>query len=173
MAFFLSLARRLGHPHTNSSHHMYASVRCDGNRPKDMLGGMSMIKRLARQNGTLKRVYQIQRREFPSDRRRYNMMDRAYYRRWHYLKYCTQVIKYSIKHGLRFRSPYEDEGRNVQRVHAEGVPVPSFGSGRILSHEMGNMRALDDKLATSRNGIERSQDPGYTADELRAMASKW
>ena len=58
----------------------------------DVIRQYRNLVRLAKQNGTIRRTFQIQRREFPNMRRRYNFEDKTYFKTWSYLKYCTQVV---------------------------------------------------------------------------------
>merc|ERR1719174_2199888 len=106
MALRTSLPR-LGFGPGNSRSMLQPSAHA--RNPQEGIRQFQNIKRLARQNGTLKRTFQIQRREFPCDRRKWNAMDRTYFRKWHHLKYCTQVIKYSITNGLSFINSVEEE----------------------------------------------------------------
>eukprot|EP00928_Gymnodinium_smaydae_P049163 TRINITY_DN32978_c0_g1_i1.p1 TRINITY_DN32978_c0_g1~~TRINITY_DN32978_c0_g1_i1.p1 ORF type:complete len:190 (+),score=30.30 TRINITY_DN32978_c0_g1_i1:63-572(+) len=126
----------------------------------DVSRQMSLIKRIARQQGTLNRVFQIHKREFPKDRRRFNQINRAYFRRWHYLKYCTQVIRYSINKQLRFRTLAEEEAVYTQHEVFEGVPPSLLGSGR-LTHALVQQRQA------------APVDTGFSEDELRNLATSW
>jgi len=49
-------------------------------------------------------------------------MDLAYYKKWHYLKYCTSVIRYSMERGLRLRDDAEEPG--PEKVWADPKESP-------------------------------------------------
>jgi hypothetical protein len=67
-------------------------------------------------------------------------MDKAYFAKWSHLKYCTQVIKYSITNGLSFINPVEQESFRPQGTFVEGVTPETFGSGRLLKHHLEEVR---------------------------------
>mmetsp|Transcript_19408 Transcript_19408/g.43695 ORF Transcript_19408/g.43695 Transcript_19408/m.43695 type:complete len:187 (-) Transcript_19408:36-596(-) len=105
--------------------------------PLDVVRQLNDIKRVQRQNGTLKRVYQLQRREFPGDRRRWDRIDEAYWKKWHYLKYCTNVISYSMERGLRFRGETEEAVPEKVWADAKEAPIvkPSpLASGKLAAY---------------------------------------
>jgi len=56
------------------------------------------------------------------------------------MKYCTQVIKYSITNGLSFINSVEQESFRPKVPWAQGVETDTFGSGRLLRHHLEEVR---------------------------------
>mmetsp|Transcript_81786 Transcript_81786/g.265046 ORF Transcript_81786/g.265046 Transcript_81786/m.265046 type:complete len:173 (-) Transcript_81786:29-547(-) len=171
MALRMAQRRLNGFCAGNARDLMQPSAVVNPNRPNDAIRQLNALKRLARQNGTIKRVFRIQRREFPSDARVKDLLDQVYYRKWHHLKYCTQVVQYSIKRGLRLRDEAEDDAPLCQAPWAEGVPPAALGSGRLHRSERepaeSDQRGLD---SAAKEAAERSYDRGFSQDELRQLA---
>ncbi|CAE7504779.1 unnamed protein product [Symbiodinium natans] len=74
-------------------------------------------------------------REFPTDTRVINRQNQVYFAKWHYMKYCTQVIQYSMRRGLRLRADIEEQGAIAQKQVLENVPISPWGSGRLTQQE--------------------------------------
>mmetsp|Transcript_139717 Transcript_139717/g.434597 ORF Transcript_139717/g.434597 Transcript_139717/m.434597 type:complete len:174 (-) Transcript_139717:80-601(-) len=148
-----------------------AFVRAD--RPNDAVRQLRAIQRIARQNGTLKKVFRIQRREHPCDARTADLMATVYYRKWHHLKYCTQVIKYSVNRGLRLRDEAEAFSSGPQVLWAEGVSPSLLGSGRLQEAELEpqTMRREGAEKAAARRA-KRELDRGYSKEALRSLAEE-
>mmetsp|Transcript_89176 Transcript_89176/g.186348 ORF Transcript_89176/g.186348 Transcript_89176/m.186348 type:complete len:180 (-) Transcript_89176:169-708(-) len=86
-------------------------------KPNDSLRQFRLLQRLAKQNGCLKRVQRIQRRELPCDSRARDLKDKIYFERWHAMKYYTQVIKYSVEKNLDLTDPVEDSLPKTEVPH--------------------------------------------------------
>eukprot|EP00929_Paragymnodinium_shiwhaense_P049558 TRINITY_DN24994_c0_g1_i1.p2 TRINITY_DN24994_c0_g1~~TRINITY_DN24994_c0_g1_i1.p2 ORF type:complete len:187 (-),score=30.17 TRINITY_DN24994_c0_g1_i1:80-640(-) len=179
MALRASL-RRLGYgpglPRDCLAPHVYV----DNSKTNDVIRQFQFIKRMAKQNGTLKRVFQLQRRELPSDRRRYNMMDRNYFKRWHFMKYCTQMINFGIRRGLRFRSDADSDHTNVPRTPFEGLPYPTAGSARLTRAQFADIEGVNARVLEAwRHQTRASEDgrvdpdPALSLDELRRKVPQW
>ena len=79
------------------------------------------IVKFARINGIMKEQYFSTRfREKDVWRRNRLLGESAYFKKWSYIKYCCQLIKYSVKNNLTLGLPFEptDEMRHVVK---EGV----------------------------------------------------
>lgn len=77
------------------------------------LGALRDVHRWGRQTGAHKISLLSQTYEKPTIRRNRIAEERAYYAKWFYLKYATEVIKYSFKNHLLLAPPFdmEDEQR--------------------------------------------------------------
>ncbi|CAE7192435.1 unnamed protein product [Symbiodinium sp. CCMP2456] len=111
------------------------SAVVDADRPNDVIRQFNALKRLARQNGDIQRAARTVRREFPTDTRVINRQNQVYFAKWHYMKYCTQVIQYSMRKELRLRADIEEQGSIAQKQVLGNVPPPAWGSGRFSSEE--------------------------------------
>ncbi len=56
---------------------------------------------MARRSGVLKKTYLSTFYELPTWRRTREKSERAHFSRWHYLKYCTQLLQYGLKYAQR------------------------------------------------------------------------
>ena len=66
------------------------------------------IVKFARINGIMKEQYFSTRfREKDVWRRNRILGESAYFKKWHYVKYCCQLIKYATKHDLTFGLPFD------------------------------------------------------------------
>ena len=66
------------------------------------------IVKFARINGIMKDQYFTTRyREKDVWRRNRLLGESAYFKKWHYIKYCCQLIKYATKNELTFGLPYD------------------------------------------------------------------
>eukprot|EP00930_Biecheleria_cincta_P047784 TRINITY_DN33197_c0_g1_i1.p1 TRINITY_DN33197_c0_g1~~TRINITY_DN33197_c0_g1_i1.p1 ORF type:complete len:210 (-),score=31.68 TRINITY_DN33197_c0_g1_i1:53-628(-) len=141
-------------------------------RPNDAIRQLGVLKRLARQNGTVQRTFRTMRREFPTDSRTTDLTNQVYFRKWHHLKYCTQMIQYSIRRGLRLRDEIEEEASMTQKPWAENVSTSFLGSGRLHKDDANHgkldaelVKKAGDKVAAQKN------DAGFKIDELRKLAA--
>ena len=66
------------------------------------------IVKFARINGIMKEQYFSTRfREKDVWRRNRILGESAYFKKWHYIKYCCQLIKYATKNELTFGLPFD------------------------------------------------------------------
>mmetsp|Transcript_65371 Transcript_65371/g.115987 ORF Transcript_65371/g.115987 Transcript_65371/m.115987 type:complete len:186 (-) Transcript_65371:35-592(-) len=176
MAFFASLPRLAGPLRSRARDLMEPSAIINPKKPNDASRQLNVLRRMARQNGTLKRVFRTQRREFPTDTRKTNLMDQVYFRKWHHLKYCTQMIQYSIRHGHRLRDDMEAEAGLAQKPWADNVKTSMLGSGRLRDDEIEQtLKGNTDKEsleASSSKKASASNDAGLDPKELRREYDK-
>jgi len=111
------------------------SAVVNADRPNDVIRQFNALKRMARQNGAIQKAARTVRREFPTNTRQTNRMNQVYYAKWHYMKYCTQVIQYSMRKGLRLRADIEDESSIAQKQLLGNVRPSPLGSGRFRENE--------------------------------------
>jgi len=99
-------------------------------------------------------------------------IETKYYARWHFIKYCTQVARYALRHNLRFGKPLsrEDEMRPLLTTPS-GVPSleDAHKRKRFLDDKrdelLGEISAMDTEVdATSEAVRQMSAD-----DILRVM----
>ena len=62
---------------------------------------MKIMQNLAKRSGVLKKTFLSSFYELPNWRRNREKAERAHFSRWHYLKYCTQVLQYGLKYAQR------------------------------------------------------------------------
>ncbi|CAE7253615.1 unnamed protein product [Symbiodinium necroappetens] len=103
------------------------SAVVDADRPNDVIRQFNALKRMARQNGDIQKAARTVRREFPTDTRVINRQNQVYFAKWHYMKYCTQVIQYSMRKELRLRVDIEEQGSIAQKQVLGNVPPPAWG----------------------------------------------
>jgi hypothetical protein len=85
------------------------------------------VVKFARINGIMKDQYFTTRyREKDVWRRNRLLGESAYFKKWHYMKYCCQLIKHAVKNKLTFGVPFDpsDECR---------LPVPAATEGADLA----------------------------------------
>eukprot|EP00811_Abedinium_folium_P006640 NODE_16119_length_1011_cov_5.608597.p1 GENE.NODE_16119_length_1011_cov_5.608597~~NODE_16119_length_1011_cov_5.608597.p1 ORF type:complete len:203 (-),score=55.98 NODE_16119_length_1011_cov_5.608597:173-781(-) len=138
------------------------------------LAAFAQIKRLARQNGSMMRTYHLSRRELPNITRRRQLLERVYYKRWHHLKYCTQVIRYSVKRGLPMQMPGSEMTMPTVRF-AEGVEPPVQGTGRLHKEDFATLDERELLSAMHREEYwepskDGDNDVGFSEDQLRKIA---
>ncbi|PFH38131.1 hypothetical protein BESB_004720 [Besnoitia besnoiti] len=68
---------------------------------------LSDVQRWGRRNNVHKLTLLVQTYEKPCVKRTRIAEEKAYYPRWFYLRYCAEVIKYSLKHHLRLGAPLD------------------------------------------------------------------
>ncbi|CAE8627898.1 unnamed protein product [Polarella glacialis] len=170
----IASALRLGPLRSRARDLLEPSAIPNPKKPNDAVRQLHMIRRLAKQNGTLQRVFRTQRREFPTDTRKTDLHNQVYFRKWHHLKYCTQMIQYSDRNGLRLRDDVESESACAQKPWAENLKTPFQGSGRLREDELGdaNKGGLDrdsvDRAGTWREN--RAVDKGFSREQLLKLA---
>ncbi len=62
---------------------------------------LKILHNVARKTGVSKRTYLASFYELPTLRRARERSERAHFSRWHYLKYCTQILQYGLKYTQR------------------------------------------------------------------------
>ena len=60
-----------------------------------------ILQTIARRTGVSKKTYLASFYELPTLRRARERSERAHFSRWHYLKYCTQMLQYGLKYAQR------------------------------------------------------------------------
>ena len=53
----------------------------------------------------------------------------AYFKKWHYVKYCCQLIKHATKHDLTFGLPFD--ATHEMRVPETGDRTPRYESVKV------------------------------------------
>jgi len=163
-------ATRFGKPFPVARDLWQPSTRIRTDAPNDSIRQLRAITRMARQQSILSKSFRFQTREFPADRRNINKKERIYYNRWHHLKYCTQVIRYSLKHQLRFRSIEEDKAIPAQAPIGDGIPMPNIELGRLLKDEIDSATKV---MLSHKHVSQRKLDEGHDEEELRSMLPEW
>ncbi|CAK9025300.1 Hypothetical protein (Fragment) [Durusdinium trenchii] len=136
-------------------------------RANDAIRQFNKFRRLARQNGDIQRAARTVRREFPTDTRVINRQNQVYFAKWHYMKYCTQVIQYAIRkklpsgETLRLRLDIEDENAMTQK------PFAPSGLGQV-SPEMA--KAQEQRMDKQQELRETQQ--AYDEQSLREIMGK-
>ena len=85
------------------------------------------VVKFARINGVMKDQYFTTRfREKDVWRRNRLLGESAYFKKWHYLKYCCQLIKHAVKNNLTFGLPFDasDEMRAPLKPAKDVQPLP-------------------------------------------------
>ena len=78
------------------------------------------VVKFARINGVMKDQYFTTRfREKNVWRRNRLLGESAYFKKWHYVKYCCELIKHSTKNGLTFSLPFNE----TDEMRAPAHPV--------------------------------------------------
>ena len=114
----LSHARLRGGGWSSGRSHKYTevskSVSCD-KRPVTVLED---LRKFAKRWDISKRTFHFSYYEHPTLKRARQAGERAYFSKWHYLKYCAQVVQHAIKHKLPMGTPFEqhDEMRLLKPV---------------------------------------------------------
>jgi hypothetical protein len=84
------------------------------------------VVKFARINGIMKDQYFTTRyREKDVWRRNRLLGESAYFKKWHYMKYCCQLIKHAVKNNLTFALPFDasDEMRDeVKQTTPKPLP---------------------------------------------------
>ena len=95
------------------------------------------VVKFARMNGIMKEQYFSTRfREKDVWRRNRLLGESAYFKKWHYVKYCCELIKYSTKHSLSFGLPFnaaDDMRAPVPVQHAPVPKVDGYSEGELLA----------------------------------------
>jgi hypothetical protein len=85
------------------------------------------VVKFARINGIMKEQYFTTRyREKDVWRRNRLLGESAYFKKWHYVKYCCQLIKHAVKNNLTFALPVDpsDECRLPAKPDMGAKPLP-------------------------------------------------
>lgn len=85
------------------------------------------VVKFARINGIMKEQYFSTRyREKDVWRRNRLLGESAYFKKWHYVKYCCQLIKHAVKNNLTFALPLDssDECRLLAKPDMGAKPLP-------------------------------------------------
>lgn len=149
------------------SHRRFApSALVNADRPNDAIRQFNALRRMARQNDAIQKAARSVRREFPTHTRTINRQNQVYYSKWHYMKYCTQVIKYSLRRGLRLRDEIEDEASVTQKPVFENIEPSSFGSGRFSERQYHKLQDSY-KAEQKRQDQQVAKETAFSEDELR------
>lgn len=143
--------------------------------PGKTLKAFAQLQRFAKQNGAMKRTFHIQRREFPCMARRRKMTERVYYAKWHWLKYCTQVVRYSVNRGLPLPKSGGNEIMDLPpHKFADGVDPPLHGSGRLNVTDVETIPFRTKLAAMHREHTWQARSRGdrrFSEEQLRDMVA--
>mmetsp|Transcript_98129 Transcript_98129/g.194305 ORF Transcript_98129/g.194305 Transcript_98129/m.194305 type:complete len:180 (-) Transcript_98129:20-559(-) len=140
-------------------------------RPNDSIRKLNVLRRFARTQGVLQRFQRTQRREFPCEARVKNLHRDVYSKRWHHMKYCTQVIQYSIRRGLRLRGESEAAASVPTAPWASGLQPSFLGSGRLHAKALEKAQEQTKRIERANAmSMDRSNDQSFSEEELRQFA---
>ncbi len=101
------------------------------------------IVKFARINGIMKEQYYSTRyREKDVWRRNRILGESAYFKKWHYIKYCCQLIKYATKHDLTFGLPFDP----TNEMKAQVVGTKNLMSTKVDGYSEYELRDMQKKF---------------------------
>jgi ribosomal protein S21 len=104
---------------------------------------LKIMQNIARKSGVLKNTYLSSFYELPTWRRAREKSERAHFSRWHYLKYCTQILQYGLKYPQR-ALPLAKPGVPVSNDLIDTMPVQWPKAKRDAMDEQEIRAMLDD-----------------------------
>lgn len=105
------------------------------------------IVKFARINGIMKEQYYSTRyREKDVWRRNRVLGESAYFKKWHYVKYCCQLIKYATKHDLTFGLPFDPNNE----MRAPEVKTNSLSSTKVDGYSEMELKEVQKNFTVSK-----------------------
>ena len=107
------------------------------------------IVKFARINGIMKEQYFSTRyREKDVWRRNRILGESAYFKKWHYVKYCCQLIKYATKNELTFGLPF-DPTHEMTAISSAKKPV--YESVKVDGYSRSELEEMQKNFTVRRN----------------------